>query len=121
MLLAESIKRYRWKVGPWNDCSTLCNIGTKRRAVACYDTRGNKAMISEWICKRISRKPKDQMPCNRKPCQMLTNETNGQWIKGEWSKCSVTCDKVRFSPNFMGFGLGKILCFKRNVISSLVL
>ena len=121
LLLTESIKRYRWKVGPWNDCSKPCNIGTKRRAVACYDTRGNKAMISEWICKRISRKPKDQMPCNRKPCQMLTNETNGQWIKGEWSKCSVTCDKVRFSLNFMGFGLGKILCFKRNFISSLVL
>ena len=120
MLLTESIKRYRWKVGPWNDCSKPCNIGTKRRAVACYDTRGNKAMISEWICKRISRKPKDQMPCNRKPCQLLKTETNGQWIKGEWSKCSVTCDKVRFSPNFMGFGLG-IMYFKRKVISSLVL
>ena len=109
MFLAESTKRYRWKVGPWNDCSKPCNIGTKRRAVACYDTRGNKAMISEWICKRISRKPKDQLPCNRKPCQLLKTETNGQWIKGEWSKCSVTCDKVRFSPNFMGFGLGIII------------
>ena len=104
LLLTESIKRYRWKVGPWNDCSKPCNIGTKRRAVACYDTRGNKAMLSEWICKRISRKPKDQMPCNRKPCQLLKPETNGQWIKGEWSKCSVTCDKVIFSLNFMGFG-----------------
>ena len=130
MLLTESIKRYRWKVGPWNDCSKPCNIGTKRRAVACYDTRGNKAMISEWICKRISRKPKDQMPCNRKPCQLLKPETNGQWIKGEWSKCSVTCDKVRFSPDFMEFGLGIMwtilywhfdLYFKRNVIWSLVL
>ena len=120
MLLTESIKRYRWKVGPWNDCSKPCNIGTKRRAVACYDTRGNRAMISEWICKRISRKPKDQMPCNRKPCQLLKTETNGQWIKGEWSKCSVTCDKVRLSPNFMGFGFF-VLYFKRNVILSLVL
>ena len=121
LLLTESIKRYRWKVGPWNDCSKPCNIGTKRRAVACYDTRGNKAMLSEWICKRISRKPKDQMPCNRKPCQLLKPETNGQWIKGEWSKCSVTCDKVRFSPNFMRFGLGINLYFKMSVISSLVL
>ena len=121
ILSTESIKRYRWKVGPWNDCSKPCNIGTKRRAVACYDTRGNKAMISEWICKRISRKPKDQMPCNRKPCQLLKPETNGQWIKGEWSKCSVTCDKVRSSPNFIGSGLGINLYFKRNVISSLVL
>ena len=116
MLLAESIKRYRWKVGPWNDCSKPCNIGTKRRAVACYDTRGNKAMISEWICKRISRKPKDQMPCNRKPCQLLKPETDGQWIRGEWSKCSVTCDKVRFSPNFMGFGfyIGISICISRS-------
>ena len=114
MLPAESIKRYRWKVGPWNDCSKPCNIGTKRRAVACYDTRGNKAMLSEWICKRVSRKPKDQMPCNRKPCQLLKPETNGQWIKGEWSKCSVTCDKVIFSLNFMGFGLGISICISRD-------
>ena len=72
-------------------------------------------MLSEWICKRISRKPKDQMPCNRKPCQLLKTETNGQWIKGEWSKCSVTCDKVIFSLNFMGFGL----CIIRSVFQEI--
>ena len=57
------------------------------------------------------------MPCNRKPCQLLKTETNGQWIKGEWSKCSVTCDKVRFSPNFMRFGLGIIFQEERDTSS----
>ena len=89
-----SIQRYRWKVGPWQGCSKPCGIGAKIRAVACFDTNSNKAAVSDWLCKRTSRKPKDQIPCNRQPCIASKPNPNGQWIQGEWARCSVSCDKV---------------------------
>ena len=65
------------------------------RAVACFDTTSNKAAVSDWYCKRLSRKPKDKIPCNRQPCNPIKSKSTGaQWIQGEWSRCSVTCDKV---------------------------
>ena len=87
-------QRYRWKVGPWHSCSKSCGIGIKLRAVACFDTTANKAAVSDWFCKRISRKPKDQLPCNRHSCNIMKPKPNAGWIQGEWSQCSVTCDKV---------------------------
>ena len=71
------------------------------RAVACFDTSVNKAAISDWYCKRMSRKPKDKIPCNRQSCNAIKSEPTGQWIQGEWSRCSVTCDKVNFLINLM--------------------
>ena len=81
-------------MGPWLDGSMPCGIGKKLRAVACFDTTSNKAAVSDWFCKRISRKPKDQIPCNRYACDRFNSHPNGHWIQGEWSRCSVTCDKV---------------------------
>ena len=69
------------------------------RAVACFDTTVNKAAVSDWYCKRISRKPKNKLPCNRQPCNPIKPTPSGQWIQGEWSRCSVTCDKVQYMLN----------------------
>ena len=71
------------------------------RAVACFDTSVNKAAISDWYCKRMSRKPKDKIPCNRQSCNSIKLEPAGQWIQGEWSRCSVTCDKVNCLINLI--------------------
>ena len=92
------------------------------RAVACFDTTVNKAAVSDWHCKRISRKPKNKLPCNRQPCNPIQSTPSGQWIQGEWSRCSVTCDKVHkmFNDRVMNIQNGYKI-FNRDCVINILL
>ncbi len=81
--------QYRWKVGPWQKCSKDCGRGAQIRAVACFDSHRD-ARVAQFLCRMNVVKPKNERQCNVHRC------TEGKWIRGEWSECSVTCGKVRF-------------------------
>ncbi len=79
--------QYRWKVGPWQKCSKDCGRGTQVRAVACFDSHRD-ARVAPFLCRVKVVKPKNHRQCNVHRC------TDGKWIEGEWSACSVSCGKV---------------------------
>lgn len=78
--------RYRWKVGPWQECSRECGRGAQVRAIACFDSKRN-ARDWQFRCKKSVVKPRGSRMCNVKTC------AEGKWIEGAWSTCSVTCGK----------------------------
>ena len=75
---------FRWKVGPWKNCSKSCGGGFKGRAVTCFNTALN-IPTTDGQCSLYSWKPKVRNTCNHQDC--------GKWLKGLWSACSVSCDK----------------------------
>ncbi len=78
--------QYRWKVGPWQKCSKDCGRGMQVRAVACFDSHRD-VRVTQILCRMNVVKPKSERQCNVHKC------TEGKWIRGEWSQCSVTCGK----------------------------
>ncbi|XP_066144477.1 A disintegrin and metalloproteinase with thrombospondin motifs 9 isoform X2 [Euwallacea fornicatus] len=75
-------KRYRWKAGPWKQCSTNCGKGTRRRITECEDTL-NDIIVVDSLC-RHKPKPKMLKPCERYQCKYT-------WVEGYWGPCSATC------------------------------
>ncbi|XP_030747517.1 A disintegrin and metalloproteinase with thrombospondin motifs 9 isoform X2 [Sitophilus oryzae] len=75
--------RYKWKVGPYKQCSTKCGKGTRRRAVECEDTL-NEIIVVDSLCNYKQKPNKTTKACERFHC-------NYSWIEGHWSTCSTTC------------------------------
>ncbi|KAM6203101.1 LOW QUALITY PROTEIN: A disintegrin and metalloproteinase with thrombospondin motifs 17 [Rhynchocyon petersi] len=64
-----------WEASEWSQCSADCGKGTKKRTVACTNSRGK--------CDE-TRRPKAEEACeNYSGCY--------EWKTGDWSKCSSTC------------------------------
>ncbi|XP_050315831.1 A disintegrin and metalloproteinase with thrombospondin motifs 9-like isoform X2 [Anthonomus grandis grandis] len=75
--------RYRWRAGPWNECSSTCGKGTRKRVIECIDQL-NDITVVDTLCRNTKRKPKDSKPCERYKCDYT-------WIEGPYSRCSRTC------------------------------
>ncbi|CAH1132157.1 unnamed protein product [Ceutorhynchus assimilis] len=84
-------KRYRWKVGPWKQCSTNCGKGTRRRVIECEDSL-NDIVVVDSLCNKHKQKPKESKPCERYQCRYA-------WIEGPWESCSVSCGQGVKSRN----------------------
>ena len=87
---SNHLPRYRWKVGPWRDCSMSCGGGQQDRVVACFDSLRN-SRLPPYLESHCKKRPRDMRPCNLQRCP------ENKWIGGEWSECSVTCGRVRES------------------------
>ncbi|KAF7271026.1 hypothetical protein GWI33_016056 [Rhynchophorus ferrugineus] len=74
--------RYKWKAGPWKQCSTNCGKGTRRRAIECEDTL-NEISVVDSLCDN-KQKPKASKACEKYHC-------NHVWLEGHWSPCSASC------------------------------
>jgi len=46
------LRKYVWKVGPWQQCSKECGRGIQARAVACYEKATRKRALSPALCRR---------------------------------------------------------------------
>ena len=65
-----------WSVGVWSKCSKSCGGGIKNRTVSCENNHVGKC--------NLETKPESMVPCRDIPCP--------QWIVGEWSPCSKSCN-----------------------------
>lgn len=82
----------RWEPGEWGQCSKTCGAGMQIRSLLCkqlVDKNGarNQQMLPISYCRQWER-PAPSRNCNLQPCPPPAN-----WTVGEWSKCSVTCEK----------------------------
>uniref|UniRef100_A0A914C851 Uncharacterized protein n=1 Tax=Acrobeloides nanus TaxID=290746 RepID=A0A914C851_9BILA len=87
----------KWMTSPWKDCSVSCGGGYQTRDVFCVETyQDTSNEIHDGQNSIENRKVADQYcwetkrPTTERQCAI--DECPG-WEKGEWSQCSVTCDK----------------------------
>ncbi|XP_022109098.1 A disintegrin and metalloproteinase with thrombospondin motifs 9-like isoform X2 [Acanthaster planci] len=79
--------RLRWTVGDWTKCSVTCGIGTRERMVTCEDAMG---ILEPDKCETDGLpKPATHTDCQQAFCPRL----RPKWVVGNWSQCSVTCNK----------------------------
>ncbi|XP_011064845.1 PREDICTED: A disintegrin and metalloproteinase with thrombospondin motifs 9 [Acromyrmex echinatior] len=71
---------YKWRVGPYGECSQKCNIGFKSRIVRCISEIGMVA--PDYYCDS-NQQLTVRTTCNHHPCPT--------WNTGDWSECDVTC------------------------------
>lgn len=82
----------KWVPGTWGKCSKSCGAGLQIRSLLCkqfVDRNGRRQqqMLPISYCPQWQR-PVPSRSCNLQPCPPPAN-----WTVGEWSKCSVTCEK----------------------------
>ncbi|XP_046582334.1 A disintegrin and metalloproteinase with thrombospondin motifs 9-like [Haliotis rubra] len=56
---------YRWRVGPWGQCTVRCGHGKQRRMIKCVDKKGRRK--SKRRCVRLYR-PESSRACYNGPC-----------------------------------------------------
>ncbi|ESO96234.1 hypothetical protein LOTGIDRAFT_174945 [Lottia gigantea] len=73
----ECNAKYRWRVGPWGECSAKCGTGKQRRMTICVDKFNNKK--SRRRCDMRYKPPSSQNcytnPCYARSCKELKDLT----------------------------------------------
>ena len=66
----------RWTVSKWSKCSKSCGGGMAYRTVSCENIHVGECLNEN--------KPRDSTGCSNVTCP--------EWVVGDWSKCSKSCD-----------------------------
>ncbi|VDM44863.1 unnamed protein product [Toxocara canis] len=80
----------RWVAGDWSECTVTCGGGHQTRSVYCIERHNDSSgvventKVADQYCWQ-SKRPLTERKCGKKQCP--------QWVKGDWSACSVTCGK----------------------------
>lgn len=77
-----------WYVSGWRPCSRTCGKGVQTRQVVCRQevTRGKYKTVSNSKCSGAKPTDPKSQDCNKIDCPT-------EYIPGEWSECSTTCEK----------------------------
>ncbi|KAM9242084.1 A disintegrin and metalloproteinase with thrombospondin motifs 10 [Dugong dugon] len=75
---------YSWHYAPWTKCSAQCAGGSQVQAVECR-SQLDSTTVAPHHCSAHSKLPKRQRACNTEPCPP-------DWVVGNWSRCSRSCD-----------------------------
>nr|XP_036874112.1 A disintegrin and metalloproteinase with thrombospondin motifs 10 isoform X2 [Manis javanica] len=77
----EALPPYSWHYAPWTKCSAQCS---QVQAVECRSQLDGSA-VAPHHCSAHSKLPRRQRACNTEPCPP-------DWVVGNWSRCSRSCD-----------------------------
>ncbi|XP_057345681.1 A disintegrin and metalloproteinase with thrombospondin motifs 10 isoform X2 [Manis pentadactyla] len=77
----EALPPYSWHYAPWTKCSAQCS---QVQAVECRSQSSSSA-VAPHHCSAHSKLPRRQRACNTEPCPP-------DWVVGNWSRCSRSCD-----------------------------
>ncbi|XP_073076661.1 A disintegrin and metalloproteinase with thrombospondin motifs 10 isoform X3 [Manis javanica] len=80
----EALPPYSWHYAPWTKCSAQCAGGSQVQAVECRSQLDGSA-VAPHHCSAHSKLPRRQRACNTEPCPP-------DWVVGNWSRCSRSCD-----------------------------
>lgn len=80
----EALPPYSWHYAPWTKCSAQCAGGSQVQAVECRSQSSSSA-VAPHHCSAHSKLPRRQRACNTEPCPP-------DWVVGNWSRCSRSCD-----------------------------
>jgi hypothetical protein len=73
-----------WKVSGFGSCTVSCNGGVQSQTAVCIETQnGVQTTVADTRCSGT--KPPTSQTCNTQVC------TDGQYVYGAWSTCSVSC------------------------------
>ncbi|XP_061433351.1 A disintegrin and metalloproteinase with thrombospondin motifs 6-like [Lethenteron reissneri] len=75
---------FSWHLAPWSPCSATCAGGLQQREAACRRVDDASAVQGSH-CDADAKPREPQRPCSTEPCPP-------EWLIGEWSECSRTCD-----------------------------
>ena len=74
---------YEWIASDWNECSTECGLGTRRREVSCVLTN-NATTVEDGRCE-LPRRPSREQDCySERGCVFV-------WTVGDWGRCDSVC------------------------------
>ncbi|XP_063930505.1 A disintegrin and metalloproteinase with thrombospondin motifs 9-like isoform X2 [Zophobas morio] len=74
---------YKWSVGKWKPCSTMCGEGKKYRHLVCKNVQLQSVVVDNY-CRHLPR-PKTNVTCEKYMC------SNYAWVTTAWSQCSAFC------------------------------
>ncbi|XP_048223992.1 A disintegrin and metalloproteinase with thrombospondin motifs 16 [Perognathus longimembris pacificus] len=90
------LRKLRWLVSAWAQCSVTCGRGTQKRFLRCAETyvSGKYRELPSKKCWLLPRPDLElQRGCALPPCplRVATGPPRGSWSASPWSQCTASC------------------------------